>query len=61
MPFLVAIADLTHPVAGGNTLLSRTAKQQGLPTLGREKDETHRVRWEKNVLPVVLVRIKYVH
>ena len=43
--------DLT----GGKTLLSRVAKQYGLPALGRVSDKTYRVGLEKYVFPVVLV------
>ena len=42
------IRDLT----GGNTLVSRAAKQQKVPALGRVDDKTYRVGWEENVLPV---------
>ena len=42
------VRDLT----GGNTLVSRVAKQQGVTALGRVKDETYRVGLERAVFQV---------
>ena len=42
-------------------MFGRAARQQGLSALGRENNETHCFKSDKNALPVVLVSINSVH